>query len=129
MYGGSVSESWRAINWDGNVKTEYMGTAVAANTGVTSVGNVDRNAAAIGFVNGGFIAAGGAKTATIQSNPNGFAKANATGSYNGSGPLGQSFNGSANGYTQTSSTTQSGYNGSIMNSQAGMSVVIGDNPN
>jgi hypothetical protein len=118
MYGGSYTESYRGIN--GN--TEYMGTNVSAYTTVFTYGNVDTCLIGVGFVEGGYIAAGGAATKTVQVTDSGFAKATAVGSYAGSGELNCNFNGSANGYTYTSATTAPGMNGSVMTSAAGMKV-------
>jgi hypothetical protein len=122
MWGGSGSESYRAISWDGNSKTEIMGSNVSANTNVTSYGNVDTCLVGYGAVEGGYIATGGAVTGTYQTTNGGVAGAFASGSYIGAGELGCNFNGSAVGYTQTSATTLNGYNGSVMSSSAGMQV-------
>jgi len=129
MWGGSVSESYRGVNYDGNTKTETMGTYVGAFTDINSYSNVDRNGLAGGFVEGGYVAGGIAATKTVQAvateTGGGVAAAKAFGTYSGSGDLGCDFNGTANGYSQTSATTMKGYNGAVMNSQAGMSVSIG----
>jgi hypothetical protein len=125
MWGGSVTESYRGITWNGDMKTETMGTNVAAFTTVDSYGSVDRSGLAVGYVEGGYVAGGVAASKTIQANNGGVAAANALGTYSGAGELGCNFNATANGYTQTSATTMQGYNGSVMNSQAAMSVNIG----
>jgi hypothetical protein len=122
MSGQSGSESYRAIDWFEGGKTEIMGSNVFVNTEVTSYGITDGGCIGGGYVDGGFVAEGLVVSNTVQSVPGGVATANALGSYSGAGELGCSFNGSANGYTQTSATTYTGYNGSIMSSSAGMQV-------
>jgi len=123
--GGSGSESWRStsINWKDNTKTEAMGTNVGAYTDVISHGDVNSYALATGFVEGGYVAGGGAAAKTVQQSDVGYAAANASGSYSGSGSLGSNYTGSANGFTATSITTFKGMNGSVVTSQAGMQVV------
>ena len=120
-YGGSYSESYRAIN--GN--TEIMGSNVSAYTTVDTYGNVDGSCLGAGFLAGGYIAAGGVATKTVQTTNSGMAVASANGSYSGAGELNCNFSGTANGYTQTSATQISGMNGSVMTSSAGIRVTIG----
>ena len=127
MAGGSWSESYRAIDFDGPAKTEIIGTNVGAWTDVSTVGSVDSNILAFGYVDGGYVAGGIATAKTVQVTDSGFAKASATGTYSGSGDLGTSFSGSAIGSTQTTATQVSGYNGTVMTSSAHMSVQI-NNP-
>ena len=127
MYGWSYSESYRAIdNFDGG-KTESMGTFVGAGTEVNSYGyDYDWDKGCIARsgarVDGGYIAAGGAATLTVQSNGYGTAKAVAVGGYVGAGQLGSNYQGSAVGYSKTSITTLDGFNGSINSASAGMQV-------
>jgi len=120
-YGGSYSESYRGIVGD----TEYMGTNVSAHTVVTSYGNVDQCLIGVGFVEGGYVAAGGVATRTVQMTNSGMAAASAKGAYSGAGTLNANFSGTADGYTYTSATQMPGMNGSVMSSQAGMKVTIG----
>jgi len=118
MWGGSSSESYRGI--DGN--TEYMGSNVNAYTIVSSDSNVERHLIGAGFVEGGWVAGGAAASLTVQKSDYGVAKAGAVGTYSAAGELGCNFNGSANGYTYTSSQQNPGFKGSVMTSQAGMQV-------
>jgi hypothetical protein len=99
-----------------------MGSNVGAYTNVLSYGYANDQLIGCAFVEGGFVAAGVAASKTVQMTPTGMAAATAFGTYAGAGGLGCDFNGSAVGYTATSSTTLNGYNGSIMSSQAGMQV-------
>jgi hypothetical protein len=123
IWGTSYSDSYRGKinNPDGSV-TRVLGTNVGATTDVTSWGNQEYCGLAGGFLTGGWQAGGVAATHTVQNSPGGYATANAVGSYSGSGPLGCNFEGSAIGGTQTSATTVSGYNGSVMTSNASMKV-------
>ena len=118
MNGWTGSTSYRAIKGD----TEIMGTNVSARTMVVSNSHVDTNMLAAGFVGGGWVAGGVAKSGTVQTTDYGFANAGAFGTYSGSGNLGSSFNGSAIGFTQTTATQTPGYRGTIMTSSAGMQV-------
>ena len=122
MQGSSYTNSYRTVI--GN--TEYMGTFVETSTLVNSYGYAYNGCFGVAFVDGGFNAAGFAKTATVQTVDGGFAKATANGSYAGSGKLGCNFNGSAAGYTHTSATQVPGMNGSVMSSSAGMRVTSGN---
>ena len=118
MWGGSTSKSYRGIDEN----TEYMGSNVSAYTTVSSDSNVEQHLIGAGFVEGGWVAGGVAASLTAQANPYGVAKASAIGTYSAAGELGCNFNGSANGYTYTSSTQIPGMKGSVMTSQAGMQV-------
>ena len=122
MFGNSYSESYRGITFDGDFKTEYMGTNVGASTEVTSYKAVDTSCLATGCIDGGFMAGGFAGALTVQKTDSGIAKASALGMYSGGGSLGCNFSGSAAGYTHTSATTLQGYSGSVMSSSAGMQV-------
>jgi len=116
MDGNSYSESYRGI--EGN--TEYLGTHVAANTNIETYGYSHDCLIGVGFVKGGYIAAGGASAKTVQIADGGAAAAKANGSYTASGELNCNFNGSAVGNTSTSATPV--LNGSIMTSSADMRV-------
>jgi hypothetical protein len=124
--GSSYSDSFRFVERDrqNGTKTEGMGTYVGANTNVRTDGWVDPN----GFVEGGFVAAGGAASKTVQKSDTGFAKASTVGTYSGSGSLGDNYTGKANGYTKTSITQYRGMTGSIVTSSAGMHVVSTTSP-
>jgi len=131
MTGFSYSESYRAIDKFEGGKTESMGTFVGAGTDVKSYGNdwewkVNEGcgiACSNASVDGGWIAAGGAATRTVQGGDGlGHARAGAVGGYFGAGELGTNFNGSAIGHSQTSITTIDGFNGSINGASAGMKV-------
>jgi len=128
MSGGSYSDSYRFVDWHNGMKTEGMGTYVGANTDVTATGfsyDYDNGLAdANAYVYGGYVAAGGAVTKTVQMAPDcsGVAKATAAGFYAGAGSLNSSYSGSANGYSRTSVTTMSGMKGSINSAASGMQV-------
>ena len=127
MGGYSFSESYRFVAWNGDYTTEGMGTLVGAGTYVESYEydyDWDRGrACSYADVDGGWVAAGGAASITIQDAPGiGGAEATAVGYYVGAGSLGTNFNGSIDGYTYTSVTTHNGMNGSINSAGAGMSV-------
>jgi len=127
MWGGSYSESYRFVDFDGDSRTEGMGTNVGAFTEVRSEASASHyangNAYASARVNGCFTAAGAVSTTTVQNAPGfGGAMASASGSYAGGGSLGTSFSGSATGYSATSVTTVSGMSGSINSAAAGMNV-------
>jgi hypothetical protein len=122
MWGHSYSESYRLK--DNN--TEVLGTFVHADTTVLSYGDVDRSLVGVGYVNGGYVLAGGVATKTIQAVNNGVAMASAKGGYVGGGSLNCDIHAYANGYTKT--TAQAiGTNGSIVTSSAGMEVGIAPN--
>jgi len=132
MYGNSYSESYRWIRWDGNGdKTEGMGTNVEANTSVESYGEKMSSGVLSGsFIEGGWKAAGGAASLTIQDAPGlGGAAALTVGVYKGSGELGCNFTGSAVGYTATSVRTFGNMNGSINSASAGMKVTASSQAN
>jgi hypothetical protein len=122
MYGGSYSDSYRFVDWDGDAKTEGMGTFVGAYTVVNTHGysyDWDKGLSyADADINGGWIAAGGVASKTQIAG----AKSTAVGFYVGSGSLNQNYQGSAIGYTNGSVTTVKGMNGSINQAGAGMSV-------
>jgi hypothetical protein len=122
MNGGSYSESYRAIDFNGPAKTEIMGTNVGAYTNVNSYGSDYDCGLAAADVNGGWVAGGVATSKTFQIADGGVAKATANGSYSGAGSLNCDFEGSAIGGTQTSATTMQGYNGAIMTSSSAMKV-------
>ena len=126
MHGNSEADSYRAVDFFPGGHTEYMASYGRASTEVQSYGYANDNHLATSFVTGGYVAAGGVKTATIQAVNTGLgggiAKSSANGSYSGSGDLGTNFNGKAEGYSKTSATTLNGYNGAIMTSGAGMKV-------
>jgi len=127
MWGGSYSESYRAVDWNDGTKTEIMGTNVGAYTNIESSGyNYDWDKG-LGYadsnISGGWKAAGGVASVTIQDAPGiGGAIATATGVYAGSGPLNTNYAGSVHGGTYTSVTTVNGMNGSINSAGATMSV-------
>jgi hypothetical protein len=127
MDGSSGSASYRSIDWLGNgFKRETMGTNVQANTTVRSVNLInDVHGISTGGVSGGYVVAGVAASKTIQATNGGVASAKALGTYNGSGELGCSFNGSAVGGTQTTAMTLNGGSGAIMSSSANMAVTVG----
>jgi len=118
MYGQTYSASYRGVQGD----TEYMGTNVSAKTEVQSDSDYNRSGLATGIVDGGWKAGGIAAAKTVQVTDSGYAKANAVGNYSASGDLGCDFNGAAVGSTFTSATQHVGFNGSIMRSEAEMSV-------
>jgi hypothetical protein len=127
LYGGSYSVSEITVKKFDGYTTEAMRTDVGAYTeaymnGGSESGKKGYLAGATDFVSGGFIAGGGAKTATCQTTDTGVAKATAVGTYAGSGGLNGSYIGNADGYSSTSATTRSGWNGSIMSASAGMTV-------
>lgn len=124
MSGKSGSESWRAIDFFDGGKTEYMGTNVFASTLVETSAYANDKGIAKAGIDGGFTAKGDVATKTTQAVNGGTAVAKANGGYTGSGDLGCNFLGSAVGYSQTSATTLNGYNGSIMSSNAGMTVNV-----
>lgn len=125
MYGNSYSASWSELSESGPYVTKALGTNVGASTEVLSTKSTNDSGLGFAAIDGGYTAAGLAKTCTIQFAPNGFAKASAVGVYEGCGPLGTNFYGSANGYSMTSVTTIPGWNGSINSAASGMSVQIG----
>jgi len=131
MFGSSYSESYRYVNYDCGTKTEGMGTNVGAFTTVYSHGydyDWDKGlSCSYADVDGGWIAAGGAASLTVQEGPAGNAKASAIGIYVGCGQLGDNYNGSAEGYTNTSVTTFNGMGGSINQASSGMVVNSGNN--
>jgi len=126
MIGRSYSESYRFVDWNNGTKTEGMGTNVGAYTTVNSYGydyDWDKGLAKAGAeLDGGFAAAGGAATMTVQGNQYGTAKAIAVGAYKGHGSLDTNYEGSAVGYSSTSVTTIYGAKGSINSASAGMQV-------
>jgi len=126
MNGFSLSESYRFMDNDNGFHTEGMGTFVKAETNVVSSGYADGNANGIAFeesgVVGGYVAAGGTGTKTVQTNANGFAKASANGSYVGSGSLNTTFTGSAKGGSHTTMTTHPTANGVVSTASANMQV-------
>jgi hypothetical protein len=125
MQGNSFSQSWRECSFDGTYLTRSIGTNVGASTIVNSFDITKNSGIGFSFINGSYTAAGIAKTCTFQLAPNGYAKASAIGTYQGSGPLGTSFSGSANGYSTTSVSTIPGWKGSINSASSGMQVKIG----
>jgi hypothetical protein len=125
MYGNSFSSSWTKCEFDGTSLTRSLGTNVGASTQVNSFQSVKDSGIGFAFIEGGYTAAGLAKTCTFQLAPNGFAKASAVGIYQGSGPLGTNFYGSANGYSATSVSTIPGWKGSINSASSGMQVRVG----
>lgn len=125
MYGNSYSASWSKLSESGPYVTKALGTNVGASTEVISSKTMSDCGLATAFVDGGYIAAGLAKTCTVQLAPGGLAKASAIGVYEGCGPLGTNFYGSANGYSVTSVTTIPGWNGSINSAASGMTVQVG----
>jgi len=126
MAGNSGSSSYRATTIGNGYVTEELGTNVYAGTQVLSSKSINSPevylAIGVAGVEGGWIAGGAVKTATIQTNPTGGAYATASGSYHGSGQLGSNYEGSAEGYSRTSNTVVSGMNGSINSASAGMQV-------
>jgi hypothetical protein len=126
LEGSSYSRSYRAVDWNSTGKTEVMGTNVGAQTFATinGGGGGGGNGLATGGagVVGGFVAGGNVASMTTQNLDGGTANAVATGSYSGGRPLNGTYAGSATGYTQTSATHVWGTNGSVMTSNAGMSV-------
>lgn len=104
--GNSQSGSYRF----GDENTIGTGTYVESETNV----DTERSGAACG----GWQADGVAST---QSSREG-ASASAYGQYSGSGSLGTNFSGSASGYTETSTTTVQGMDGSVKRASSGMSV-------
>ena len=125
MYGQTYSASYRGVQGD----TEYMGTNVSAKTEVQSDSDYNRSGLAAGVVDGGWKAGGIAAAGTVQLTDSGLAKATAVGAYTASGSLGCDFNGAAVGSTFTSATQHEGFNGSIMHSEASMSVSSSANSN
>lgn len=77
-----------------------------------------------GCASGGWNIGGVASTVTSQNAPggNGNAHASATGSYHGTGNLGDNYTGSATGYSQTSTTEVEDLDGSVNRASAGMEV-------
>ena len=134
MEGGSYSASGRFVEYDfvNGTKTEGMGTQVGAYTMVNSDSyeyendRYGRRNNAHADIHGGWFAAGGAATETEQETANGGAKAQALGIYVGAGPLGTDFYGSANGYSQTTTTSfeMQGLTGSINTASAGMATSV-----
>lgn len=126
MTGYSYSDSYRFIDRDGGTKVEGMGTSVAAGTNVETYGynhDWDRGLSSSGScLKGGYVVSGGAAAKTVQYNDNGVAKATAVGFYAGAGSLNSNFTGSAVGGTHTTITTVGGMKGSIVNSNASMSI-------
>ena len=126
MTGFSQSESYRFMSNDNGFHTEGMGTFVEAETNVTSYGYSGSSDNGLGIagagVHGGYVAAGGTGTQTVQFNDNGIAKATAVGGYVGAGSLNTTFHGNAKGYSNTSMTTHPSANGVISRSSAGMQV-------
>jgi len=129
MVGSSFSESYRAVDWNPctGTKTELMGTNVGAATAVETSGYDYDWDKGLGYANadvdGGWIAAGGAASLTVQNAPGpGAACATAIGGYVGAGGLNTNFVGSANGGTYTSVTTVNGMNGSINTAGSSMAV-------
>lgn len=140
MEGASLSQSFRWVETNDGFKTEGMGTQVNAWTNVeTSYTNENSNflgflpqgtGIAGSFVEGGFIAVGGAKTMTVQNAPGmGGAIAGAQGTYFGAGELGCNYEGSATGYSVTTVTTHESMKGSVNSAHAGMHVVSRVNTN
>jgi hypothetical protein len=126
MFGASEADAYNATYFFEGGKTEILTGYVYADTAVYNWNNIDRDALAIGYVNGGWVAGGAGYTASTMSNDSGFARATAVGTYSGSGQLGcNDFNASLEGYSKTQSTTLDGYNGTVMKSSAGMTVNIG----
>lgn len=124
MRGSSGSESYRGTIVNGDAKSEYMGTNVADSTIIISSKDVERHGLALAAVEGGYEAAGFAKSLTVQTTNSGLAIASANGSYNGSGELGCDFSGSLVGGTFTQATKVDGYKGSIMSSSSNMHITI-----
>jgi len=126
MTGSSYSESYRFVDWGLGYKTEGMGTYVGANTEITSHGYSNNWNKGLGWssvsVEGGWKAAGGATTKTVQYGAGGVGMASANGFYAGSGALNANYVGSASGFSRTQITTFNGMNGSIISSSAGMRV-------
>lgn len=118
MLGTSGSDSFRFVDYENGAKTEGLHTDVWALTQINTIGSNN----GLAFVDGGFVAGGFAKSLTVQGNQYGGAAAYAVGHYSGSGNLGTNYNGSAQGYTQTTITTVDGMKGSINSSAAGMQV-------
>jgi len=119
MLGASGSESYRYAEylgdgaWKEGFRTDVMAQTLVETDGTDS---------GLAFVEGGFVAGGGAKTVTVQTNNYGGAAAFATGHYSGSGQLGDNYSGHAIGYSETSSIQVKGMKGSINSAAAGMSV-------
>lgn len=125
MYGNSYSQSWGSSTESGPFVVNSLGTNVGASTTVISTKSVEDHGFGYAFVDGGYTAGGLAATCTTQPAPNGFAKASAVGVYQGCGPVGTNFYGSANGYSTTSVATIAGWSGSINSAASGMSVQVG----
>ena len=126
MNGFSEADAYRATYFFKGGKTEILLGYTHADTQVYSGwNNINNHGLAGGYVNGGWVAGGVGYTASKMTTDMGYAKATASGSYNGSGQLGCDFNGMLDGYSKTQSTTLDGYNGTVMRSSAGMRVEIG----
>jgi hypothetical protein len=125
MYGDSYSQSWSNLTESGSFVVKSLGTNVGASTEVVSFAAAQDCGIGFAFIDGGYTAAGKAETCTVQFAPSGFAKASAVGTYEGCGPVGTNFYGSANGYSTTSVATIPGWSGSINSAASGMSVQIG----
>lgn len=129
MNGYTESASYRGVKYNNGSRTEFAGTDTWTNTQVDSYGHdYDHDGAGVfsdwsyGNVEGGFVAGGIAANGTMIQNRGGVANSGATAMYAGSGNLNCNFTGGANTSTWASSTTRSGWNGSIMSSGASASV-------
>ena len=127
MSGASLSESWRGVaDTDDGRHIEAMGTFIYADTQIVATGysGADSTIAANSgaCVQGGYAVIGGAASKTVQYSQNGVSKATANGKYTGSAGLNTTFNGVADGSTQTSVTTVDGMNGAFHGARATMTV-------
>lgn len=120
--GTSSAHSYRAIDFFVGGQTEWLVSDAVATTRVDSYGYANDGRIGKAFVTGGYIAAGGVASKTMQIADGGFAKSGATAGYKASGDLNCDFDGSAHVYTKTAATTFDGMNGSIMTSAAGAQV-------
>lgn len=128
-WGHSLSESYEFVDVqnNGDEITYGKGTYVESATTVETSRHTEGHSP----LSGSWEAGGGAVTETTQNYEGGTATAYAEGSYEGSGDLGQNYEGSVQGSTSTSVTHfPNGPQGSIMHSEAHMSVSSqgGDQP-
>lgn len=123
MNGSTFVGSYRYADLNNGVQTEGMGTNLAATTNLTSSKYTATEGCLAGAgIGGGWVAGGAGQSVTQQVANGGIALSTANGSYSGAGGLGCNYNGYLNGGTHTSITTVDGMNGSIVRSDASMSV-------
>jgi len=138
MRGHSESISQRYLIDGEGYRGEGVRTDVAASTQVSASERLDWQhdyeysnglAGADNGLRGGYIAAGGAMTASKLSTPTGFGTANASGFYVGASSNPRcDFNGAVNGFSTVEVYNNNTMNGTVVYSGAGMSVTATNGP-